>query len=193
MKIKKIFFAVIFCLSLLLTAGVDKKPLWKIQLGAECSGSPAACAGTVIVVTKNGTLAALDSAGAAVWQQKLPAGCLAPPAITPNGDIYVACVDGSLLRFSADGKPIWRINLEHGLLATPLLAAETLFAVSSSGGVWRIGQKDGVILNKIELRLPVHASPIWDARKRNLLVPAKDFYLLALSQELQVPGRHAKK
>jgi outer membrane protein assembly factor BamB len=186
MKIKNIIFVVLFCLSLLLTASIDKKPLWKIQQGAECAGSPAASAGSVIMVTKNGMLGALDSAGTTLWQQMLPAGCLAAPAIAPNNDIYVACIDGSLLRISAEGKTIWRINLEQELLATPLLATETLFAVSSSGRVWRIGQKDGVILNKLELQLPVHASPIWDARKRNLLVPVKDFYLLALNQELQV-------
>jgi outer membrane protein assembly factor BamB len=186
MKIKKIFFIALFCFSLLLTATGDKKPLWKIQLGAECAGLPASCAGTVIIVTKNGTLAALDSAGATVWKQKLPAGCLAPPAIAPNGDIYVACADGSLLRFSAGGAQIWRIQLEQELLATPLLAAGTLFAVSGSGQVWRIRQKDGAIQKKIALNLPVHSSPVWDARRQILLLAVKDFHLLAISQELQV-------
>jgi len=186
MKIKKIFFAAIFCFSLLLSANGDKKPLWKIQLVAESAGSPAVFAKTVIVVTKNGALSALDSAGKTVWKQKLPSGCLVPPVVDQNGDIYVACADGSLLRFSAAGKQIWRISLEQELLATPLLAAETLFTVSGSGQVCRIRQKDGAILKKIELNLPVHSSPVWDSRRQNLLVPGKDYFLVNLSQELRV-------
>jgi outer membrane protein assembly factor BamB len=186
MKINKILFAAIFCLSLLLPASEDKKPLWKIQLVAECAGSPAAFAQTAIVVTKNGMLGTLDSAGKTIWQQKLPAGCLAAPAVAPNGDIYVACTDGSLLRFSATGKQIWQIRLEQEVLATPLLATETLFAVSGSGQVYRIAQKDGAILKKIALDLPVHSSPVWDLHRQNLLVPVKDYYLLALNQDLQI-------
>jgi outer membrane protein assembly factor BamB len=183
---KKTFFVALLCLSSLLPANVDKKPLWKIQLGAECAGSPAAFAQTAIAVTKNGMLGTLDSAGKTIWQRKLPAGCLATPAVAPDGDIYVACVDGSLLRFSAVGEQIWRINLEQELQATPLLAAETIFAVSASGQVYKIGQKDGVILKKIALNLVVHSSPVWDTQRHNLLLPIKNHYLLALSQDLQV-------
>ena len=159
---------------------------WKINLVSELAGSPAVMAQTAIVVTKSGLLIALDSAGKTVWQQKLPAGCLVPPAVAENNDIYVVCVNGSLLRFSAAGKQIWLIKLEPVLLATPLLAAETLFTVSDSGQVWRIRQKDGAILKKITLNLPVHSSPVWDARRQNLLVPVKDFCLLALSQDLRI-------
>jgi outer membrane protein assembly factor BamB len=186
MKIKKIFFAVLFCLSLLLSATGDKKPLWRIQLAAESAGAPAVYNQTAIVAGKSGTLSALDSTGNTVWKRKLPAGCLAPPAVAANGDIYVACADGSLLSFSAAGKQIWRINLGQELLATPLLAAETLFTVSGNGQVFRIRKKDGVILKKIELQLPVHSSPVWDAHRQNLLLPVKDYSLLALSQNLQI-------
>lgn len=186
MKLKKIFFTALFGLFFLLPAAADKKPLWQIRLAAASTGSPAVVAQTAIVATKGGMLSALDSAGAKVWEQKLPAGCLAPPAAAANGDIYVACVDGSLLRFSAVGEQIWRIQLKQELLATPLLAAETIFAVSGSGQVWQIRQKDGAILNKIALNLPVHSSPVWDARRQLLLLPVKDFYLLALSQDLHI-------
>jgi outer membrane protein assembly factor BamB len=106
--------------------------------------------------------------------------------VAENNDIYVVCVNGSLLRFSAAGKQIWLIKLEPVLLATPLLAAETLFTVNDSGQVWRIRQKDGVILKKAALNLPVHSSPVWDARRQNLLVPIKDSHLLALSQDLRI-------
>jgi outer membrane protein assembly factor BamB len=186
MKTSKIFFTFLFCLTLLLSATGHKKPLWKITLPRESAGSPAVYKQTVIVVAKNGTLNAMDSAGKRIWQQKLPAGCLASPALAQNNDIYVACAYGYLLRFSATGKQIWQISLEQELMATPLLAAETLFTVSGSGQVCRIRQKDGVILKKIELNLPVHSSPIWDSRRQNLLVPVKDYYLLALSQDLQI-------
>jgi outer membrane protein assembly factor BamB len=186
MKIKKIFFITIFCLALLLPATADKTPLWKMQMAPESPGSPAVYKQTAIVLTKGGTLYALDIAGKIVWKEKLTAGCLAPPAVAPNGDIYVACSDGSLHRFSAAGKQIWQTKLDQELLATPLLAAETIFTVSAKGLVCRISQKDGVILNKIALNLPVHSSPIWDSHQQMLLLPVKNFYLIALSQDLQI-------
>jgi outer membrane protein assembly factor BamB len=91
-----------------------------------------------------------------------------------------------LYRFSAVGKQIWQTKLDQELLATPLLAAKTIFTVSSSGQVCRIGQEDGAIQNKISLNLTVHSSPVWDSQQQNLLIPVKDFYLLALSQDLQI-------
>ena len=186
MKIKNIFFAAIFCLTLLLPASGDKKPLWKVKLAAESAGSPAVFAHQAIVVTRNGALQALDLAGKTVWKQKLPSGCLAAPALDVNGDIYVACADGSLLRFTGAGKQVWQTELKQEVLAAPLLAAETLFTVSASGRVWRIAKKDGAIQKTVDLRLPVHSSPVWDAARRNLLVPVKDYYLFALDQELHV-------
>lgn len=184
--IKKKFIFIVLCFSLLLAAHAETHLAWKINLVSELAGSPAVLAQTAIVVTKSGVLSAVDSSGKKVWQQKLPAGCLAPPAVAENNDIYVACANGSLLRFSAAGKEIWRINLEQMLQATPLLAVDTLFTVSNSGQVWRISQKDGAILKKAALDLPVHSSPVWDAQRRNMLVPVKDFCLLALSQDLRI-------
>jgi outer membrane protein assembly factor BamB len=186
MKNKKMLFTVIFCLSLVLTAENVKNPAWKIFLAGESAGAPAVFAGKAIVAAKNGRLLALDGAGKLLWKQKLPSGCLAAPAMDASGGIYVACANGSLLRFSAAGHTVWQVELKQELLATPLLAAETLFTVSGTGRVCKIRKKDGVVLKQAELHLPVHASPVWDAKRKNLLVPAKDFVLVALDQELQV-------
>ena len=128
--------------------------------------APAVFAGKAIVAAKNGRLYSLDGAGKLLWKQRLPSGCLAAPAIDRDGDIYVACANGSLLRFSASGKPLWQVELKQELLATPLLAAETLFTVSGAGRVCKIRKKDGVVLKQAELHLTVHASPVWDARRR---------------------------
>ena len=184
--IKKIFILILLCSSLFTAAIAQIQPAWKVNLGNEFTGSPAVMAQTVIVATKGGLLSAMDGAGKKVWQQKLPAGCLAPPAVAGNNDIYVACANGSLLRFSAAGREIWQINLGQRLQATPLLATETLFAFSNSGQAWKISQKDGAVLKKTALNLPVFSSPVWDAKRQNLLVPVKDFCLLALSQDLRV-------
>ncbi|HEX7503281.1 MAG TPA: PQQ-binding-like beta-propeller repeat protein [Acidobacteriota bacterium] len=186
MKNKKMLFAVIGCFFLVLPAENVKKPAWKIFLAGESAGAPAVFAGKAIVAAKNGRLYSLDGAGKLLWKQKLPSGCLAAPTIDRNGDIYAACANGSLLRFSASGKPTWRVELKQELLATPLLAAETLFTVSGAGRVCKIRKKDGAVLKQVELHLPVHSSPVWDAERIKLLVPAKDYVLVALDQELQV-------
>lgn len=186
MKNKKILLAALFCLSLVLPADNVKNPAWKVFLPGESAGSPAAYAGKAIVAAKNGLLLALDGNGKLLWKQKLPAGCLAAPAIDLNGDIYAACANGSLLRFSAAGKPAWQVELKQELLATPLLAAETLFTVSGAGQVCKVRKKDGIVIKQVELHLPVHSSPVWDAKRKNLLVPVKDYFLVAISQELGI-------
>jgi outer membrane protein assembly factor BamB len=186
MRTNKILFAAIICLSLLLSANGDKMPLWKIQLAAESAGSPAMSAERTIVASRSGTLLALDGSGRKAWEQKLPGDCLSAPAVDRNGDIYVACANGSLLRFSSAGKQVWRIDLGQELLATPLLAAETLFAVGGDGRVCKIAKKNGAILKKAELNLALQSSPVWDADRKNLLLPAKDYGLVKLDQELRI-------
>jgi len=186
MRNSKAFWAAAFFLSLALPEKGSKEPLWKVTLPGESAGSPSVYAREAIVATKNGLLGAWDRSGRAAWKQKLPAGCLAAPAVDRNGDIYVACADGSLLRFSSTGKQIWQCGLKQGLLATPLLADTVLFTVSESGRVSRISKKEGAILKQTDLNLPVHSSPVWSAGRRHLLVPTKDCFLVALSQELRV-------
>jgi outer membrane protein assembly factor BamB len=186
MNKRKLLFTVFGCLFLILPAENVKQPAWKIYLAGECAGAPAVFAGKAIVAAKNGRLYSLDGSGKLLWKQKLPSGCLAAPAIDRNGDIYAACANGSLLRFSASGKPVWQVELKQELLATPLLAGETLFTVSGAGRVCKIRKKDGVVLKQAELHMPVHASPVWDAERKNLLVPVKDYFLVAIGQELQV-------
>ncbi len=185
MSNKRIFF-VALCLWLQLALGSETQPVWKISLGGESAGSPALDSGSAIVAVKNGTLCALDGAGKLLWKQMLPGGCLAAPAVARNGDIYVAGAAGSLFRVSAAGKILWKTGLGPELRATPLLAAETLFQAGADGTVFKVRLSDGIVLKKIELRLPLHSSPVWDAGRQILLVPVKDGFLFALDQELQV-------
>jgi len=163
-----------------------KEPLWKATLPGEIAGSPAVHAGQAIVATKGGLLIALDRTGKTIWKQKLPAACLAAPAVDRDGDIYVACVDGSLLRFTAAGLPVWQVGLGQELRATPLLGADAVFTLGVEGRICKARKKDGVVLKRAELQLPVHSSPVWDAARKNLLVPTKDFFLLAVDQELNL-------
>jgi len=179
-------FAAIFCMFLALPAADVKQPIWKTALAGASAGSPAVFAGKTIVATKNGSLIALGSAGQLSWKQTLPGGCLAAPSVDANGDIYVACANGFLLRFTVAGKPVWQVELKQELLATPLLAAETLFTVSGEGRVSKVRKKDGVVLKQVELHLPVHSSPVWDAGRKNLLLPAKDHFLVAIDMDLKV-------
>lgn len=166
--------------------GAARDPLWKFSLPSACVGSPAVSWNTSVVATRGGDLIALDHDGHMVWKQKLPAGCVAAPALAANGDLYVACADGSLLCFTASGMEIWRVALGQESMSTPLLGSDSLYAVGGSGRVFKVRKKDGAVLKQAELGLPVHASPVWDAGKNFLLVPAKDYVLFALDPELRV-------
>ena len=181
---------IVLCLALVTTAGAETRPAWKFSLGSACPGSPAYSAGRAIVTTKNGALLALDGNGKVSWQQTLPAGCLAAPAVDADNDIYVACAEGTVLRFTSAGKRVWQVDLDVEMLATPLLAAEALYAVGGSGRVSKIRKKDGRLMKKVELGLPVHSSPVWDAGRKVLLVPTKDYFLFALDSELNVRWKY---
>jgi outer membrane protein assembly factor BamB len=184
--IKKNIFFIVLVFTLLTTAVAETRPAWTFSLGSACPGSPAVAAGRAVVATRDGVLLALDKDGKESWQRKLPGGCLASPALDANGDIFVACADGTVLRFTAAGKEVWRVDLDDEMLATPLLAADALYAVGGAGRVSKVSKKDGALMKKIELALPVHSSPVWDAGKKNLLVPTKDNFLFALDTELNV-------
>jgi outer membrane protein assembly factor BamB len=169
--------------------GAQRQPLWKVVLPAEFAGAPAVSGRTAVVAIRSGELLALDSLGKTAWTQKLAAGCLAAPAIDADGDIYVACADGSLLRFTSTGREVWRTGPGQETLATPLLGNDVLYAVAAGGRVSKVRKQDGAVLKQAELGVRVHSSPVWDAQRRLLLVPAMDFCLLALDTELEVRWR----
>jgi outer membrane protein assembly factor BamB len=185
MRFNKLILAACGCL-LLARAAWAREPLWKIGLGSEIAGAPAATAGRAIVVTKGGLLVALGEGGRIVWKRKLPGGCLAAPAVDRDGSVYVAGADGTLLRFSAGGKELWRAALGQKLLSTPLPGDRCLFQVGGDGRVWRIRKQDGRVEKQADLGMAVHASPVWDKARQCVLVPAKDYFLLAVDRELGV-------
>jgi len=175
------------CLLLALAnPGATRDPLWQTALPGASAGSPAYSSGQAIVAGKDGTLIALDNAGKLVWRQKLPGGCLAAPAIDGDGSIYVAGAEGTLVRFTPGGKEIWRAGLGQEMLATPLLGRDDVYTVSGTGRICRIGKKDGAVRKQAELGLPAHSAPVWDAERTTLLVPLKDFLLVAIDTELNV-------
>ncbi len=175
------------CLLLALAIpGATRDPLWRVVLPGAGAGSPAVHGGHAIVATRDGSLVALDGTGRLAWKQKLPGGCLAAPAVDADGEIYVACADGTLMRFSTGGKELWRTALGQELLATPLLGRDVLYSVSGTGRICRINKKNGAITKQAELGLPAHSSPVWDAGRTTLLVPLKDFLLVAIDRELNV-------
>jgi outer membrane protein assembly factor BamB len=193
MKHYKKTFLVLGCFFFLLggfAQGKQARLAWKIYLGGECAGSPAIDGQTIIVASKGGTLAKFTNSGKIVWQKNLAAAFFAAPAITAGGDIYAAGLDGNLYCFSAGGTLKWQVNLGDELRATPLLTATELFVASVSGKIFKIAQKTGMIAQQIDLKIPVFSSPVWDARRQNLLLPVKDYYLFSVSQKLQVNWKY---
>jgi outer membrane protein assembly factor BamB len=186
---KKTFLILLF-VAQLTAVGAATRPAWQFSLGSACPGSPAYSAGRAVVTTKNGLLLALDGDGKISWQQKLPGGCLAAAAVDTDNDIYVACAEGTVLRFTSAGKRVWQANLDVEMLATPLLSTDALYAVGAGGRVSKVRKKDGALVKKIELGLPVHSSPVWDAGRKVLLVPTKNYFLFALDTELNVRWKY---
>jgi outer membrane protein assembly factor BamB len=93
--------------------------LWCYKAPGVFSGGPVVRSdGTIVVVTEDQQLIALDADGSVLWQESILATPVESPAMGGMGEIYISGTDGSLLAYSAEGELLWHFFPETRRKAT---------------------------------------------------------------------------
>ena len=187
--INKISFLALLFVGQLLALGAATRPAWQISLGSACRG-----------------LAGLfGRPGHRGHQERRP-----PRPGQERQGVVEANAAGRLpggsgggrrqrhlcrlrrghlvLRFTSAGKRVWQADLDWRCWPPPCCLLMPCTRPAATGRVSKVRKKDGALMKKVELGLPVHSSPVWDAGRRVLLVPTKDYFLFALDRSSTCSG-----
>lgn len=92
---------------------------WTFSDAEGFAGGPAVAAdGSVYILSKTGTLHALDPDGSAMWGASIPAGGVGTPGLDAEGNIYVSDLAGALTSFTPTGERRWRLDVPESFEAT---------------------------------------------------------------------------
>lgn len=130
-------------------AGVESpQVLWSFTEESGLVGGPAISAdGSVYLLSKEGTLHALDPSGSVKWSLSLPAGGVGTPALDAEGNIYAADVLGGLSSATPDGTLRWRLQVEDSFETTagPVVSSDGVVYYVVIGNI-RAVSTDGELL-----------------------------------------------
>ena len=116
--------------------------LWSIDLSSGAVAAPLVIDGTVIAISEDGSIRAVDGAtGAAAWSASLPSGVSVTPTIS-NGTLYSVTVDGVLRTMSlADRSLGW--TADGFLPDTQVTMAGDLVLAGAAGEIVAVNAADG--------------------------------------------------
>ena len=101
------------------TRAITPTVQWVFEDETGFTGGPVVAAnGTIYLVSKAGTLYALDPRGTIQWSITLPAPPAGSPALSDEGTIYVAGKTGTLFAVSSAGRLQWQVQSRAGREAT---------------------------------------------------------------------------
>ncbi len=106
---------------------------WRFQLGAQIYAGPSlGVDGRVVVASRLGEVAAVDTQGRLLWRRELPDGVYGTPAIAQGGVCFVGCNDWRLYALDLDsGETLWSERCGRDLRAAPLLTPDGRVIVAS--------------------------------------------------------------
>ncbi|KAH6565204.1 hypothetical protein BASA62_007438 [Batrachochytrium salamandrivorans] len=186
------------------TSGVLETPMiWKLNLGASISSSPAICEKNrcVFVCTLRGSVCRVDLSGVLVWKRLLSSPqtpIFSSPSITPNGStIVIGSANGYVYGISADNDQMWSICLNGPIFSSPCIfkvGTHFLACVGSHGNkITVIDLESGTFVHQIDTLSPVFASPSaiesLDAGYMQLAVPSINgtVYVLRVAGGIDTP------
>jgi outer membrane protein assembly factor BamB len=126
------------------------------RIGATPSALPALSGNTVIVPTQSGLVFGVDATSlATIWQVQADGPVHTPPAVTADGDIYIASRNGTLYRIRGSGQLEKLRDLGHALSPSLTLTRNhlllgsydgTLLAVNLDGTIaWQHSFDDSIV------------------------------------------------
>jgi ABC-type dipeptide/oligopeptide/nickel transport system permease subunit/outer membrane protein assembly factor BamB len=140
---------------------------WIFEDPAGFAGGPAVSVdGTLYLISKAGTLYALDPTGNKIWLAALPAKGVGAPALNADGDIYAVDEKG-LSAFTSKGDLLWRSELRDESIATagPAIAPDGTIYYTLGGGFVQAVSPEGASLWKTrarELPFNIYSPPFLD-------------------------------
>ncbi len=122
----------------------EGKELWRLQLGAKVSSTPAVTRyGDVYVGARDGNLTAVDTTGAVRWTYKTGDAIASSPTLTADGTILIGSNDGKLHAVRPSGVAAWTFAAGAPVSSTAAVGADgriyfgaesgTLFALDGAG------------------------------------------------------------
>jgi outer membrane protein assembly factor BamB len=135
---------------------LDGGLLARTRIGATPSALPALSGNTIVIPTQTGLVYGIDATSlATVWQVQADGPVHTPPAVTSDGNIYVASRNGTLYRIRAGGEIEKLGELGHAVSPSLTLTRNhllvgsydgTLLAVNLDGSVaWKHQFDDSVV------------------------------------------------
>jgi hypothetical protein len=121
---------------------------WTFSDAEGFSGGPAVAAdGSIYILSKTGTLHALNSDGSAKWSASIPANGVGTPSLDAYGNVYVSDMLGALTSFTPTGEQRWRLEVPDSLEATsgPVVGNNNIAYYMVIGNI-RAVSADGVLL-----------------------------------------------
>jgi outer membrane protein assembly factor BamB len=135
--------------------------LWRQALGGVALSRPVEQLGSVALVCEGGTVKALGSSGALLWEYRAGGRLLPFIARSGNGASYVCRSDGMFHAINRVGRQLWKVKLTGRLSAPPLIGWDDRIFVFLSTKLYCF-TASGNRLWQIELKSPLAIDPIVD-------------------------------
>jgi outer membrane protein assembly factor BamB len=145
-------------------AGVER---WAFAAPYEVFATPAVW-GAITLVPHLGArgggggagLVAVDGRGRALWSHAEPEDVDAPPAIAPDGTVYVA--SRGLTALGPDGTARWTTPTAGQVFGAPAIARDgaMVFVADLSGELLYVHARDGQVERRVRVGAPVYGGPL---------------------------------
>jgi len=133
---------------------------WRVNLQEAITASPVVSRGCVYVVTRKGTLYALDvRSGNVLWEFKSGQKAESSPA-AGEGVIYLGCDSGLIYALSADeGKVVWRRRHPADWRSPATVSADRILLGAWDGTLYCLGTKAGQLLWQADTGAEIFGAP----------------------------------
>jgi hypothetical protein len=132
---------------------------WRHDLEAPLRSGPTLMLGRVVVATDDSIFQLDPGDGHRLGARAMHGVALNPPAVWDTLLVY-SSPDGFLAALNAsDLTPVWKTNASEGFMGSAVVARDTVFAISIGGTIWKVPLATPAAPVRIDLGVPVRASP----------------------------------
>ena len=111
-------------------------------------------------------LLCIDLSGKTLWSFPTQGTNIAPPALTPQGEIYLASMDHHLYKINPQGKLLWKFKTGGWLRSSPVIDSQGNVYFGSHDFTFYSLTPEGQLRWKYKGTAPFNASPLIDSRER---------------------------